>query len=155
KFKAPDRTVRVELTSHSEKPITGALEATLPSPWKPLAPIPFSLAREGEQKVVELTLDLPNGLPAGVYPLALAAQIEGGARVDLAVPTIEYPHIRPTPMPRRAQIEIRALDLALPHLDRIGYIRGASDRVPEALRQVGLPIELLGPAELAEGDLSR
>ncbi|MEP7011206.1 MAG: PIG-L family deacetylase [Acidobacteriota bacterium] len=157
KSKAPaaGRTVRVELISRSDKPIAGALEATLPSPWKPLAPIPFSLAQEGEKKVVELQLELPNGLPAGVYPLALAAQIEGGARVDLAVPTIEYPHIRPTPMPRRAQIEIRALDLALPHLDRIGYIRGASDRVPEALRQVGLPIELLGPAELAEGDLSR
>jgi hypothetical protein len=149
------RTVQVELISRSEKPITGALEATLPAPWKPLAPIPFSLAHEGEKMVVELKLELPNGLPAGVYPLALAAQIDGGARVDLAVPTIEYPHIRPTPMPRRAQIEIRALDLTLPHLDRIGYIRGASDRVPEALRQVGLPIELLGPAELAEGDLSR
>ena len=155
KAASADRTVRVELTSHSEKPITGVLEATLPSPWKPPAPIPFSLAHEGEQKAVELTLALPNGLPAGVYPLALAAQIEGGARVDLAVPTIEYPHIRPTPMPRRAQIEIRALDLALPRLDRIGYVRGASDRVPEALRQVGLPIELLGAAELAEGDLSR
>ncbi|HXU31366.1 MAG TPA: PIG-L family deacetylase [Thermoanaerobaculia bacterium] len=155
KFKAPDRTVRVELISRSDKPVTGTLQGTLPSPWKPLAPISFSLAGEGEKKVVELKLDLPNGLPVGVYPLALAAQIEGGARVDLAVPTIEYPHIRPTPMPRRAQIEIRALDLALPHLDRIGYIRGASDRVPEALRQVGLPIELLGPAELAEGDLSR
>ena len=54
-----------------------------------------------------------------------------------------------------ARISIWALDLALPRLDRIGYVRGASDRVPEALRQVGLPVELLGPAELAEGDLSR
>lgn len=155
KVPAAARTVQVELISRADKPVAGALLATLPSPWKPLAPIPFTFAREGEKKVVELKLEMPSGLPAGVYPLALAAQIEGGARVDLAVPTIEYPHIRPTPMPRRAQVEIRALDLALPHLNRIGYVRGASDRVPEALRQVGLPIELLGPAELAEGDLSR
>ncbi len=156
KTKAPAvRTIRVELASRSEKPVAGQLEATLPSPWKPIAPIPFSLAHEGEKQVVEVKLEMPGGLPAGAYPLSLAARLEGGARIDLAVPTLEYPHIRPTPMPRRAQVEIRALDLSLPHLDRIGYVRGASDRVPEALTQVGLPIELLGPADLAEGDLSR
>jgi len=34
-------------------------------------------------------------------------------------------------------------------------VRGASDRVPEALQAVGVPIELLGPDTLARGDLSR
>jgi len=37
----------------------------------------------------------------------------------------------------------------------VGYVRGASDRVPEALQAVGVPIELLGPDTLARGDLSR
>lgn len=152
---ADSRTVRVELISRSAKPVAGTLQATLPAPWKSPAPIPFSFAQEGEKKAVEVKLDLPGDLPAGAYPLSLAAQIDGGARVDLAVPTIEYPHIRPTPMPRSAQIEVRALDLALPKLDRVAYVRGASDRVPEALIQVGLPVQMLGAAELAEGDLSR
>ncbi len=154
---ADARTVRVELTSRSRAatPVEGVLEATLPAPWKALPPIPFSFSQEGEKKAVELRLELPKNLPAGVYPLSLAAVLGGGTRVDLAVPTIEYPHIRPTPMPRRAEIEVRALDLALPRLSHLGYVRGASDRVPEALRQVGLPVELLGAAELAEGDLSR
>ena len=34
-------------------------------------------------------------------------------------------------------------------------MRGASDRVPEALQAVGVPIELLGSDTLARGDLSR
>src|SRR3989449_5730268 len=34
-------------------------------------------------------------------------------------------------------------------------VRGASDRVPEALQAVGVPVELLGPDTLARGDLSR
>ncbi len=155
KERTEGRSVRVELISRSQKPVTGTLQATLPAPWTPIAPIPFSLAQEGEKKAIEVKLTLPGGLPTGVYPLSFEAQLEGGAEVALAVPTIEYPHIRPTSVPRQAEIEIRALDLALPHLDRVGYIRGASDRVPEALRQVGFPIELLGAAELAEGDLSR
>ncbi len=38
---------------------------------------------------------------------------------------------------------------------RVGYVRGASDLVPEALQAVGLPVELLSPADLERGDLSR
>jgi hypothetical protein len=34
-------------------------------------------------------------------------------------------------------------------------VRGASDRVPEAVAAVGVPIELVGPDSLARGDLSR
>nr|MBA3658208.1 hypothetical protein [Gemmatimonadales bacterium] len=36
-----------------------------------------------------------------------------------------------------------------------GYVRGAADRVPEALRSVGLPIELIDGAALERADLSR
>ena len=39
---------------------------------------------------------------------------------------------------------MRTADLRLPPLKRVGYVRGASDRVPEFLRQVGVPLELLG-----------
>jgi hypothetical protein len=55
----------------------------------------------------------------------------------------------------RSAAEIRVARIALPALARVGYVRGASDRVPEALQAVGVPIELLGPDTLARGDLSR
>ncbi|HEY6853556.1 MAG TPA: hypothetical protein VI139_04865, partial [Gemmatimonadales bacterium] len=45
--------------------------------------------------------------------------------------------------------------IALPQLTRVGYVRGAADRVPEALAAVGVPVELLGPDSLERGDLSR
>ena len=70
------------------------------------------------------------------------------------MPVIDYPHIRPTPWPEPAEIEVSAADIRLPALKRVGYVRGASDRVPEYLRQVGVPIVLLGAAELLKGDLS-
>jgi hypothetical protein len=47
------------------------------------------------------------------------------------------------------------LDLRLPSLTRIGYIRGASDRVPEALIAIGLPVEVLSSRAIEHGDLSR
>ncbi len=45
--------------------------------------------------------------------------------------------------------------MKLPPLRKVGYVRGASDLVPEYLRQAGVPVELLGAGELAGGDLAR
>jgi LmbE family N-acetylglucosaminyl deacetylase len=127
--------------------------------WPPVEPRPFELPAAaddlGEPVAVTLTLRPPAGLAVGRYPFHLAAVLDDGARFDLAVPPIAYEHIAPTPFPHRAAIEVSAFDLKLPALRRVGYVRGASDRVPEFLRQAGVPLELLSPAELASGDLSR
>ncbi len=44
--------------------------------------------------------------------------------------------------------------IALPAIARIGYVRGAADRVPEALLDLGLPVELLAPEQLERADLA-
>src|SRR5207249_7978226 len=87
----------------------------------------------------------------------LKAAVLGGAsqRSDGALVLIDYPHIRPRAVVHPSTAERRAARISLPALTRIGYVRGASDRVPEALQAVGVPIELLGPDTLARGDLSR
>jgi hypothetical protein len=102
-----------------------------------------------------VTLRPPAGLAPGRYPLAVAAVLNDGTRFSLAVPVLDYSHIRPTPYPHDAAVEVSAFDLRLPPLRRVGYVRGASDRVPEFLRQAGVPVELLGAGELTGGDLSR
>jgi hypothetical protein len=43
----------------------------------------------------------------------------------------------------------------LPKVARIGYIRGAADRVPEALASVGVPVVLLGKEALDRGNLGQ
>jgi hypothetical protein len=50
---------------------------------------------------------------------------------------------------------VRMASLRLPPLARLGYVRGAADRVPEALAEVGLPVTLLDATALERGDLSR
>jgi hypothetical protein len=54
---------------------------------------------------------------------------------------------------RPAERVIRLADAELPTARRIGYVRGASDRVPEALRRAGLPLTTLDAAVLEAGDL--
>jgi LmbE family N-acetylglucosaminyl deacetylase len=148
------RRLRVTLTSHAPAPVSGRLEAAA-SGGPAVSPKPFALQAAGEPLDLDLTLQPPKDLKPGRTVLQLAAVLDGGERFDFAVPVVDYPHIRATPRPVPARVVIQTADLRLPPLKHVGYIRGASDRVPEYLRQVGVPIELLGPDQLESADLSR
>jgi hypothetical protein len=161
------KNLRLVLTSHRAAASHGHLEITAEgapkaAAWPAVPPRPFDLPAAGVEELdegvavpVALTLNPPAGLATGRYPLHIAAVLDDGSHFDLAVPLIDYEHITPTPYPHRAALEISAFDLKLPPIHRVGYVRGASDRVPEFLRQAGLPVELLGAAELTGGDLAR
>ena len=58
-------------------------------------------------------------------------------------------------MADEASVDLVAADIRLPPLKRVGYVRGASDRVPEALTAIGVPLEVLDAKSLQSGDLSR
>jgi LmbE family N-acetylglucosaminyl deacetylase len=151
------RHLQVTVTSHDAATLSGRLEASVEGSgkaWPAVAPLPFTL-EPGEDQTLDLAVPPPAAFAPGRYRLRLAAVLADGQRSDLATPVIDYPHIRPTPRPAPAAVTISAADVKLPPLKRVGYVRGASDRVPEYLRQAGVPLELLGPHELAEGDLAR
>jgi LmbE family N-acetylglucosaminyl deacetylase len=153
------RHLQVTVTSHAAGAVKGHLEATVEGdakPWPAIKPLPFSLAA-GEDQTLDLAVAPPAAVTTGRYSLKLAAVLDDNPaqRFDLAVPVIDYPHIRPTPQPQPAAVAISAADVKLPPLKRVGYVRGASDRVPEFLRQAGVPLELLGDKDLNEGDLNR
>jgi LmbE family N-acetylglucosaminyl deacetylase len=157
------RHLRVTLTSHVAAPLRGRLEVnrddtgdgTGDAAGPTAAPQPFTLAAAGEPLQLELVLAPPRQLKPGRETLRLAAVLEDGRRFDLAVPVVDYPHIRATPRPVPARVTIATADLRLPPLQHVGYVRGAADRVPEFLRQVGVPIEMLGAEQLLAGDLRR
>jgi len=125
-----------------------AARVTVPAGWPPVPAESLSFTREDESKSVVVTVAQPtaDALKPGTYELRA-----GSGWLEI----IDYPHIRPRALTRSSVAEIRATRVALPGLARIGYVRGASDRVPEALLAVGLPIELIGADSLARGDLSR
>jgi hypothetical protein len=148
------RRLAVTLQSHAKEIVRGRLEVALQNGWPKIEPLPFSL-EPGEEKTAEVVLPSAPGLRPGQYRAELTAVLEDGGRFNLAVPVVDYPHIRATPRPAPSVVEIAAIDLALPPLSRVGYVRGASDRVPQFLLQAGVPLQLLGPADLLEGDLGR
>lgn len=155
------RSLEVTLTAHRngltpEEPLRGRLEVVPPPGWPAVEPVPFELGETASPQTVTVELAPPETLELGRHPVRLEAVSEGdGQRFDLAVPLVDYEHIRPAPWPRPATLEVSAADLELPRLERLGYVRGASDRVPEMLKEVGLPVEIVTPEELLEGELDR
>ena len=121
-----------------------------PQGWPSISPESLAFTREDETKSVVVSLAPPaaDSLRPGTYDLRAAV---GSGWLEI----IDYPHIRPRALTRPALAQIRLARLALPALSRVGYVRGAADRVPEALLAVGLPLELIGADSLARGDLSR
>lgn len=145
-----DLELRATLVRHSESARSGALKVRVPEGWPRPDPVPFRLEGEaGQQVTLDLKIPLPDPLPAGRYQLEVHTDdgLAGAARV------IDYEHIRPALQPTDARLELASGDIRLPRVDRVAYLRGASDRVPEMLRQVGLPITLVSAEELLTGDL--
>ena len=67
---------------------------------------------------------------------------------------IDYEHIPTQTLFPPARVTVVRADVKL--LSRqIGYVMGAGDEVPGALRQIGAEVTLLAPGDLARGDLSR
>ncbi len=149
-----DRTLEVEVSSNKEGPVTARLEVSLPEGWPAIEPVEVELSPARRRRTVELTLRAPQNLGPGRHVIELALRDVAGGRFTEAFPVIDYPHVRPTPRPRPARVEVSAANIQLPELGRLGYIRGASDRMPEHLRGIGLPVEVLAGADLANQDLS-
>jgi LmbE family N-acetylglucosaminyl deacetylase len=152
------RPVRVTLRSHLDRAIAGRLEADRVDGWS-VPSTPFSIPSPAGEVRVELEVHPPRAsagrIDGGRWRLGLRAELEDGAPERLEVPLIEYPHIRPTPMPLAAEIEISAFEIDLPPVGPVGYVRGASDLVPEFLRAIGVEVEMLDAETLLRGDLGR
>ena len=145
------RTVHVELSANQAK-ASGGLRLDLPSGWKAEpASQPFRIDGAGEARELTFQVTPPSGDAAAE---ARAIATVGGRDVAVGIRVISYPHFPPQTLFPPAAIRLVRADIKVT-ARRIGYIVGAGDDTPGALRQLGLEVTPLGPADLAQGDLGR
>ena len=145
------RHFMITVTNRARGAATARTTVTTPTGWPTISPESLAFTREDETKSVVVNVSPPAG--DSLKPGAYDVRAGGGGSGWLEI--IDYPHIRPRALTKPSVAQIRAARLALPALSHVGYVRGAADRVPEALLAVGVPIELIGPDSLARGDLSQ
>ena len=149
------REIEVLVRSNSLGPVDGVLEILEEKgSWIDLPAVEFHIAEPGGQQVLKIDVVAPAGTSRGRFDLTAVAKTSEGRRFQSAYPVVSYSHIRPMTLPVPASVGIQMLDLEFPEVARIGYIRGASDRVPEVLLEIGLPVELLSASDLRVADLS-
>jgi LmbE family N-acetylglucosaminyl deacetylase len=150
----PSRAFQVELVNGRRDTVSGFVRLVTPGGWPAVAPHAFTLAGEEARRAVTFQVSAPPGVRPGSYTIRAVADVQGWGEQSRASVTIDYPHIRPMTWVKDAVSRVEAATIALPRLHLVGYVRGASDRVPEALESVGVPLALLSPDHLERGDLS-
>lgn len=141
---------------HSGRDSTaGTVSVDLPVGWAPVASQPFRLNRPDERRTLRFMVKPPPGLAPGEYLIRAAAADGAGRRYEVGTIAVSYSHIRERSYLTPATVAVHAAAAILPKQRKIGYVRGAADRVPEALAGVGLDVELLDGAALERADLGR
>jgi hypothetical protein len=148
---AAARKVQVSVQANVANP-EGELRLELPAGWKaePRAQA-FRLTSAGEQEVITFTVTPPAGeTTAALHAIAKV----GGRDIENGMQVIAYPHIPSQTLFPTSDLKLVRSNIKVT-AKKIGYIMGAGDDVPDALRQFGLDVTLLTQNDLEQGDLSR
>jgi LmbE family N-acetylglucosaminyl deacetylase len=130
----------------------GEVRLDLPAGWKAQPQSqPFKVATVGEAE--QLTFEVTPPANEGTATMKAVARVNG-RDVANGMNVITYAHFPPqTLFPPsdvkmvRANIDVKA--------HKVGYIMGAGDQMPDALRQLGVEVTPLTQSDLEQGDLSR
>ena len=149
----PEKPFDVLLRVHSYATQPGKVSVGLDLPDGFTASAPVDLAFDGAgEKFAKATVTPPNKLSAGKYTITAFAK-RGEEKFST---TLEPLPSLPTQFwSEPAQCVVYALDLNVPKNLRVGYITAEGEPIPEALRTLGLQVEMLDAQALAFGDLSK
>ncbi len=143
----------LKIQNLSTKPQKGEVQLRLPPGFSLVGPAPtFALAKEKEEVRLPLKLRLADSMTSQDYQVEATALIDGKS-YSTSFQAITQPGFRVLYWSQLATHRLRAVDAKLATGLRVGYVMGSGDEVPEGLRQLGVPVELLDESKLAQGDL--
>jgi len=125
--------------------IKGNLQLELPNNWT-VSPqsIPFTLDKKGMEQLFYFEVT-PPATPSEVIAKSVVTVDTKRFNKDQVI--IDYPHITKQQILKPAEAKFIKLDLKINN-QKIGYIMGAGDEVPEGLTQMGYKVTLLDPDEI-------
>ncbi len=143
--------VRVHYYGTSPAEFAAGVEA--PPGWQ-VSPAQTLKFEQAGDELVKFTVTPPPSAATGSYELRAWARRAGdGAEFRTSLEPL--PSLPTRLWSEPAVVPVRVVDLAVPANLRVGYIAAQNDPIPDALRQIGVHVELLDEVALAFGDLSR
>ncbi|MBI3645643.1 MAG: hypothetical protein HY233_06735, partial [Acidobacteriales bacterium] len=112
----------------------------------------LEFAGAGDQ-LVRFTVRASARIAAGKYELKAYAKRADGEEFRTSLEPLVTLPTRMWSEPAVARVHV--MDVAVPKDLRVGYVAAENDLIPQALREIGVHVELLDEAALAFGDLSK
>ena len=135
-----DKTVTITVKSHSENQ-KGILKIEAPEGWKTEYTNTYDFKSKGEELKVNLKLTPLNKPKNGNLKVYL------NDKLSYAINTIEYDHIPTQVWFPESSAKLVYVDI-VKKSKKIGYIPGAGDVVPDALRNIGYQVDILEEGNL-------
>lgn len=138
------KTVAVKVKAGKEN-VTGTIRLEAPQNWT-ISPSsqPFSLTKNGEETTVNFTVT-PSKEASEVH--IKSSIIVDGTSFDKEKIDINYPHIYKQMVLKSAEAKAIKLDIKT-GTEKIAYIMGAGDEVPNSLKQMGYEVAIVKPQEI-------
>ena len=145
----------VEMLNNVKGESEGTLSLKLPDGWHAVPEdVSFTFTHEGAGKTFTFQVSAEN-VEVGKEHTIQAVATSNGKEYATGYQTIEHPDLEPRHLYRPATMTLHGISLKLPENISVGYIMGVGDKIPEALEQIGIDVEMLGTEELRTGDLNR
>lgn len=119
--------------------------------WKVSAPAALKFDGPGDQ-LVKFTATPPAQVAPGEYPFGAWART-GGALYNTSLEPLPTLPTRLWNEP--STVAVHVFNVKVPEGLRVGYVAAENDPLPEALRQIGVRVDLLDESALAFGDLKK
>jgi LmbE family N-acetylglucosaminyl deacetylase len=133
--------------------IAGKVRLRMPLGWTvDPAELTFSLGKAGDEKELSFRLSPPEMTASG--ELRVDLDLGSGFVPARGLQRLEHPHIPLQTLLPEAKVRLERFELKHDGR-RIGYVMGAGDEIPQALRRIGYEVELLSDEALAREDLRR
>lgn len=151
--KTSERELTLKIKNNSESEISGKADLKLPENWSAVSDRKTFTLKKGEQISSKFIVKIPGNFPTGSYEVK--AEFEANnEKFTQTLHTISYPHIQTHRYYTDAKTNFNLFDLKVAPL-RVGYIQGSGDKVPQAIKQMGLNVTMLDESYLSTGDLSK
>jgi hypothetical protein len=151
---AASREISVNLLYKGDGEAQTAVHLEVPAGWQ-VSPerSDVGFQRKDEAATLQFHITAPEAVEPGSYAIEAVASLEGKQYREGYQP-IAYHHIETRYLFRPSETTVKVLDIDVAPV-KVGYIMGVGDDVPQAIRQLGIDLVLLGEKDLSEGDLSQ
>ncbi|TWJ03284.1 LmbE family N-acetylglucosaminyl deacetylase [Mucilaginibacter frigoritolerans] len=144
------QTIQIKLKSFTKA--SGSISLKPMAGWKVVPEkFDFSNKNKGDEWTVAFTVTPADNQPK-TTTLEAVVNVNGQS-FSLGILNIKYDHVPNITLFLPAQAKLIDVDLKIAG-KKIGYIQGAGDLVPDALKQVGYDVHQLSENEILNGDLS-